>query len=127
MSKPDEATRLRRQMHEQRVTLRSQTKQIERLRTENATFRRNLRDAWAALDMVREAVETLGPVGAMPSEEHVACAIAPKPDAEAAAIIEGVQKIAAAEREACALLAETSKGYPTPVSQAIRARGSDDA
>ena len=34
MSKPDEATRLRRQMHEQRVTLRSQTRQLDRLRGE---------------------------------------------------------------------------------------------
>lgn len=93
MSKPDEATRLRRQMHEQRFTLRSQTRQLDRLRAEATAFRRNLRDAWAALRMIREAVETLGPVGAMPSEEHVACAIAPTPDAEAEAIIAGIRKI----------------------------------
>lgn len=43
MSKPDEATRLRRQMHEQRVTLRSQTKQIERLQTANTELRRALK------------------------------------------------------------------------------------
>ena len=43
MSKPDEATRLRRQMHEQRVTLRSQTRQLDRLRAENTELRRALK------------------------------------------------------------------------------------
>lgn len=54
----------------------------------------NLQEAWAALRMIREAVETLGPVGCMVSEEHTTCAVAPTPMAEAEAIIAGIQKIA---------------------------------
>lgn len=33
--------------------------------------RENLREAWAALAMIRETVETLGPVGAMKASEHL--------------------------------------------------------
>lgn len=58
------------------------------------TLQSNLLDAWAAIRMIRDAVETLGPVGCMTSEEHVACAVAPTPEAEAEAIIAGIQRIA---------------------------------
>jgi len=54
----------------------------------------NMRACWDALHMIREAVETLGPVGAPPSGEYVACHVAPTPEAEAEAIIAGIQRIA---------------------------------
>lgn len=58
----------------------------------------NLREAWVALAMIREAVETLGPVGCMPSSEAVATRIAPTFTAEAEAIVAGIQKISAYSR-----------------------------
>lgn len=54
----------------------------------------NLEDSWSALRLIRETVETIGPVGSMPSEEHVCCAVAPTHMAEAEAIVAGIQKIA---------------------------------
>jgi hypothetical protein len=49
--------------------------------------------------MIREAVETLGPPGAMRSEEAVLATLGPEPVHEAQAIIEGIQAIAAAPRK----------------------------
>lgn len=40
-------------------------------RGEAEAFRNNLREAWAALAMIRDTVETLGPVGAMKASEHL--------------------------------------------------------
>lgn len=65
----------------------------------HAALLNNLRESWDALRLIREAVETLGPVGALPSSEHVACAIAPTHMAEAEAIVAGIQKIAALAQE----------------------------
>lgn len=90
---------------------------------EGSIAQRNLGDAWAAMRMIREAVETLGPIGAMPAEEHLA---GPTFLHEAEAIVAGIMKMQAAENEACAKLAETSKGYPTPTSEAIRGRQKDE-
>lgn len=67
-----------------------------RLERERDNALRCMRDGWTALRMVREAVEMLGPVGCMVSEEHTSCAVAPTPMAEAEAIIAGIHKIAAA-------------------------------
>lgn len=54
----------------------------------------NLREAHAAMQLIREAVETLGPVGAMRSSEYIACAIAPTFTEEALEIVRGIQRIA---------------------------------
>jgi hypothetical protein len=43
----------------------------------------NMQNAWAALRMIRETVETLGPSGS-------ACAIRPEPIHEATAIVEAL-------------------------------------
>lgn len=67
---------------------------IGRMERERDAALQNMRDGWTALRMIREAVETLGPVGCMVSEEHTACAVAPTPQAEAEAIIAGIQNIA---------------------------------
>lgn len=69
------------------------TMDLARVELERDVLRSNLCDHWAALRMIREAVETLGPVGCIASEEHVACAVAPTPQAEAAAIIAAIQLI----------------------------------
>lgn len=50
--------------------------------------------------MIREAVETLGPPGAMRSEEAVLATLGPEPVHEAEAIIEGIQAIAAQPNKA---------------------------
>ncbi len=60
--------------------------------------RANIQDAWAAFSLLRETVETLGPVGALRSSERVACAIAPTFDAEAHELIRGIQRLVEAAR-----------------------------
>jgi hypothetical protein len=45
--------------------------EIERLRRMIAVGRANRRDLWAALALIREAVEAMAPVGAMRSGEAV--------------------------------------------------------
>lgn len=69
----------------------------------------NLREAWSALAMIRDAIETLGPVGAMRSSEAVCCLTAPTFNAEAEEIIRGIQAIRAL----------------TPVGSSSRTRPSD--
>jgi len=71
------------------------------LRGRNACLS-NLQDAWAAMRMIREAVETLGPIGAMPAEEHLA---GPTFLHEAEAIVAGIMKMKAADPVAVALQA----------------------
>ena len=69
--------------------------ELARARAEAEQARENLRSAWTALRMIREAVETLGPPGAMRSEEAVLATLGPEPTDEAEAIIEGIKAIAA--------------------------------
>jgi hypothetical protein len=52
----------------------------------------NLQEAWAALAMIRETVETLGPVGAMTASEHLD---GPTFMDEAEAIVAGIQSLSA--------------------------------
>lgn len=59
---------------------------------EGSLAQRNLGDAWASMRMIREAVETLGPIGAMPAEEHLA---GPTFLHEAEAIVAGIMKMKA--------------------------------
>lgn len=54
----------------------------------------NVQDAWSAFALLRETLETLCPVGAMRSGEHVACHVAPTFHAEAMELIAGIQALA---------------------------------
>jgi hypothetical protein len=55
--------------------------------------RDNAANGWAALAMIREAIETLGPVGALPSGEHVVAIYGPEPVHEAEAIVVALRRI----------------------------------
>lgn len=59
----------------------------------DALWRDNLQNAWAALRMIREAVETLGPPGVLISEEQVLAQYGPEPIHEATAIVEALRKL----------------------------------
>jgi hypothetical protein len=56
----------------------------------------NLRDARMAMLLIREAIETLGPVGCLRSQEDVCRREGPSFHAEALELIRGIQAIAAA-------------------------------
>jgi hypothetical protein len=60
-----------------------------------AVRRENMENAWAALRMIRETVETLGPPGILPSEEAVLMLYGPEPVHEATAIVEALRKLLA--------------------------------
>jgi hypothetical protein len=53
----------------------------------------NYRNAWAGLRMIREAVEELGPVGVLPSQEAVIGRYGPEPVHEAQAIVDALTSI----------------------------------
>ena len=55
--------------------------------------RENVQNAWAGLRMIRETIETLGPPGALPSEEAVLRRYGPEPVHEAAAIVETLKTL----------------------------------
>jgi hypothetical protein len=57
--------------------------------------RENMQNAWHALRMIRETVETLGRPGALPSEEAVLKLYGPEPIHEASAIVQALQKLLA--------------------------------
>lgn len=78
---------------------RSVCRQVESAIAERGALLSNLQSAWTALRMIREAVETLGPVGSIPSDEHVACHIAPTFEAEAEVLVSGIVKLAASASE----------------------------
>jgi hypothetical protein len=58
----------------------------------------NYRNAWQALRMIREAVETLGPPGVLPSEEAVLALYGPEPIHEAQAIVDALTKLLGKEK-----------------------------
>ena len=61
---------------------------------ELARARRETKESWsAALRMIREAVERLGPPGILPSEDTVLQRYGPEPMHEAAVIVEALQKM----------------------------------
>jgi hypothetical protein len=70
--------------------VRDQAAEIARLKEADKGWRDNLGALWAALRMIRDAIEEIGPIGAVPSEES----ILPEPHHEAEAIIKGIQAIA---------------------------------
>jgi hypothetical protein len=47
---------------------------------ERERWRDNMQNAWAALRMIRETVETLGPPGVLPSHEAVLMLYGPRAD-----------------------------------------------
>jgi hypothetical protein len=53
----------------------------------------NYRNAWQALRMIREAIETLGPAGVLPSEEAVLKLYGPEPVHEGQAIVDALTQI----------------------------------
>lgn len=77
----------------------------QRLCCEAAVSRANREALWGALAMVREALELLGPVGALPASEHLPnCGTEPHHEAEA--LIAGIQLIIAErDKSDAALLA----------------------
>jgi hypothetical protein len=70
----------------------------ERMRHELAAGRANLHELWAALALIRQAIEELAPVGAMRSSETVMGADGPEPYQEAEELIRGIQAIVADRR-----------------------------
>jgi hypothetical protein len=62
---------------------------------ERERWRENYQNAWAALRMIRETIETLGPPGALPSRDTVLIELGPEPIHEAQAIVEALRKILA--------------------------------
>jgi len=52
-------------------------------------------NSWAALRMIRETVETLGPPGILPSEEAVLAIYGPEPVHEATALVNALRKLLA--------------------------------
>jgi hypothetical protein len=58
----------------------------------------NYRNAWAALGMIREAVETLGPPGALMSRDGVLRRYGPEPIHEGQAIVDALTEMLAAAR-----------------------------
>jgi hypothetical protein len=57
--------------------------------------RENMQNAWHALRMIRETIETLGPPGALPSKEAVLKLYGPEPAHEASAIVDALQRLLA--------------------------------
>ena len=70
-------------------------------------YMKNLREAWTALRMIREALETLGPVGCLEASEQMSHG--PTFIGEATVLVEGIKAMAAA------LPRDTLRGYiPDP-------------
>jgi hypothetical protein len=56
------------------------------------TLLENYRNAWKGLRMIREAIETLGPPGVLPSQEAVITLYGPEPIHEAQAIVDALTR-----------------------------------
>lgn len=76
-------------------TYRETTRKVAAAREKGyAAARENLKEAWSALAMVREAVETLAPSGSVKAAEHLD---GPTFMHEAEALVAGIQAISAAQ------------------------------
>jgi hypothetical protein len=60
---------------------------------ERERWRDNYQNAWAALHMIRETIETLGPPGALPSRDTVLIERGPEPIHEGQAIVDALKRI----------------------------------
>ena len=56
-------------------------------------WRENYENAMAALSMIRETIETLGPPGVLPSNEAVLLLYGPEPIHEGQAIVDALRKL----------------------------------
>jgi hypothetical protein len=56
-------------------------------------WRENYQNALTAFRMIRETIETLGPPGALPSNEAVLLLYGPEPIHEGQAIVDAVKKL----------------------------------
>jgi hypothetical protein len=56
-------------------------------------WRENMQNAWAALRMIRETIETLGPPGVLPSNDAVLMLYGPEPVHEGQAIVDALKKL----------------------------------
>jgi hypothetical protein len=65
----------------------------------DAVWRDNVQNARAALRMIREAIETLGPPGVLISEEEVLARYGPEPIHQATAIVEALTKMFGAAKD----------------------------
>jgi hypothetical protein len=75
-------------------------------------WRENMQNAWAALHMIRQTVETLAP-GTLPSEEAVLEVHGPQPIHEAQAIVDALRAILATPRAPARMLKFTEDAdYP---------------
>ena len=68
---------------------------VSDLRQERDSWKEQAQEAWSALRMIREAIEEVGPVGVLPSEEAVNASGGLTYLAEAEALVAGIQKLAA--------------------------------
>jgi len=80
-----------------RNTERRLTEALKAAERERDIGVQNIRELWSALRMIRETVETLGDVGAMPAGEHLPD---PTPTTEAEAIVAGIMTVGASVRAA---------------------------
>ncbi len=62
-----------------------------RAKKADVIWRENLQEAWAALQMIRETIETLGGVGVLPSEDAVLGLHGPLPGHEAGVLVEAIK------------------------------------
>lgn len=69
-------------------------------RKAQAAAQANIQSAWISLAMVRDAIETVGPVGVLPSQEAVLKLHGPEFEHEAGVLVDGVRTIAAREAAA---------------------------
>jgi hypothetical protein len=60
---------------------------------EREPWRENFQNALAALRMIRETIETLGPPGVLPSNEAVLMLYGPEPIHEGQAIVDALKRL----------------------------------
>jgi hypothetical protein len=61
-------------------------------------WRENMQNAWVALRMIREAIQTLGPPGTLMSRDAVLIEHGPEPVHEAQAIVDALNKLSGASK-----------------------------
>ena len=90
----DANDKARRALEASEAYLTRQTERVEELERLYETARENNRAAWSAIRLIRETIETTGPVGALPSEEAVLKLKGPEIMHEAEILAEAVRALA---------------------------------
>ena len=93
-------------LREERDTFRDAMVQFDAEREAREILVANNTNAWTALNMIRDAIEALGPVGAVVSHENVR---GPEPVHEAEALVAGIQALAAERDRARVTASELQK------------------